>query len=98
MFVLLLEYLAPLERIDELLAEHRRYLDEHYADGTFLLSGRQVPRTGGMILAAGDDRDRIAAITERDPFVVHGAARYSIVQVEPSRFAPSLAAVSDHLR
>ena len=27
------------------------WLDEHFADGTFLVSGPQVPRTGGAILA-----------------------------------------------
>ena len=41
MFVLLVTYRVPLERIDELRPAHFAYLRRHYADGTFLVSGRQ---------------------------------------------------------
>jgi uncharacterized protein YciI len=83
MFILTITY-RSLDEIDALMSEHRAYLERHYREGVFLLSGRRVPRTGGFILAAGDDLDAITAITRTDPFVIAGAARYDIAQVTPT--------------
>ncbi|KQX64395.1 YciI family protein [Angustibacter sp. Root456] len=84
-FVLLVEYTAPLERIDELLDAHRAWLDSHFADGTFLVSGPRVPREGGTILATGESRSQLEQVICHDPFVQAGAARYQIVEFTPTR-------------
>lgn len=84
-FVLTLTYTAPLERIDVLLPEHRRWLDEQYTAGTFLASGPRIPRNGGVILARGRNRDHIAALVREDPFAQAGAADYGIVEFQPNR-------------
>lgn len=90
-FVLLVEYLAPLTRIDQLLGEHRAWLDAHFADGTFLVSGPQVPRVGGAILATGTSRDDLERRIASDPLVQSGAARYEVVEFSPTRgpYAPA---------
>ena len=80
MYVLIVEYVVPLERIDELRPAHIEYLRRHYADGTFLVSGRQDPPAGGIILAADVDRERLDALIETDPYVTEGAARYRVVR------------------
>ena len=54
MFVVLITYLKPISEIDAQLADHVRFLDEQYAKGLFLASGRQVPRTGGVIYVSED--------------------------------------------
>jgi uncharacterized protein YciI len=54
MFIITLTYLKPAEEIDKLLAAHSEYLREQYANGMFLMSGRLVPRTGGIILATAE--------------------------------------------
>ena len=82
--VLTLTYTAPLERIDALLPAHRRWLDELYAAGTFLASGPQVPRVGGIILARGGRAD-LAALVRDDPFARAGAAEYAIAEFQPNR-------------
>jgi uncharacterized protein YciI len=92
-YILLLDYVKPLGEIDALLAEHRDYLDRYYADGTFVLSGRQVPRTGGAILARSVDRATIERIVTEDPFARAGVARYRVVEVEPTRAAAGADAV-----
>ncbi|HYJ76217.1 MAG TPA: YciI family protein, partial [Kineosporiaceae bacterium] len=71
MFVLVVNYTAPLERIDELRPAHVAYLQEHYADGTFLVSGRQRPPAGGVIVAADADR---AEVVDREVHAADGAA------------------------
>jgi uncharacterized protein YciI len=86
-YVLIVEYVVPLERIDELRPAHIEYLQRHYADGTFLVSGRQDPPAGGVILAADVDRDRLEKITATDPYVTESAARYRILRFNPGQVA-----------
>ena len=87
MFVLLLTYLKPLEEVDALMREHVAWLDEHYDAGRFVVSGRRVPRTGGVIVARGDDREEIERIAADDPFVAGGVATCEIVQFRASQTA-----------
>ncbi len=91
MFLVLLTYAKGLDVVDGLLPEHARFLDEHYASGTFLLSGRRAPRTGGVILARAENRDALMEILSHDPFCREGAARYEVVEFVPTKVAPELA-------
>ncbi|MET8469279.1 YciI family protein [Streptomyces sp. NPDC006422] len=91
MFVLELTYTAPLERIDALLPAHVAWLDEQYAAGVFLASGRKEPREGGVILAVGEDRAAMEQLTAGDPFVVDGACAYRITEFRATKTAPALA-------
>lgn len=90
MFVLLVNYLVPLERIDEVRPRHVAYLQRHYADGTFLFSGRQRPPAGAVIVAADVDRAELERITATDPYVTEGAAEYTIVEFGPTMVADSV--------
>ncbi|GGC21947.1 YciI family protein [Pseudoduganella buxea] len=96
MFVIALTYLKPTEEIDALLAAHREFLREQYANGVFLMSGRMVPRTGGIIIATADSRADIEAIIELDPFRQAGAASYTITEFVPTMTADVLAAFRQH--
>ncbi|MFF8745113.1 YciI family protein [Streptomyces californicus] len=91
MFVLELTYTAPVERADALMAEHVAWLDEQYAAGVFIASGRKNPRDGGVILAVGEDRTAIEAIAAADPFATHGVCAYRITEFIATRTAPGLA-------
>lgn len=91
MFVILLHYLKPLPEVDRFVAEHRAFLERHYAAGNFLLSGRQEPRCGGVILADAPTRAQIEAIVREDPFNREQIARYEIVEFVPSLADPRLA-------
>ena len=88
MFVLLLTYTKPLEAVDALMREHVAWLREHYESGRFVVSGRQIPRTGGVIVARGDDRDEIETIAATDPFVSGGVATCAVIQFRASQSAP----------
>lgn len=81
--VILLDYVAPLTRIDELLAEHRAWLAAQYQAGHFLASGAQVPRTGGVILARLG-RAEAAEIAATDPFALAGAATHQVFEFVPT--------------
>jgi uncharacterized protein YciI len=90
MFVVILTYIKPLEEIDILLAAHVSWLDEQYAAGYFLASGRRVPRTGGVILVRGLEREALDAILARDPFKLGGVADYQVVEFIPGKMASGL--------
>ena len=90
MFVLLLTYVKPLAEVDALMREHVAWLDEHYDAGRFLVSGRQIPRTGGVILARGDDREEIETLAASDPFVSGGVATCDVIQFRASQHAAGL--------
>lgn len=90
MFLLLLTYVRPLPEVDALMREHVRWLDEQYAAGRFVVSGRRIPRSGGVIVARGDDRAEIEALAASDPFVSRGVATCEIIQFRASQIAPRL--------
>jgi uncharacterized protein YciI len=93
MFVIELIYKAELSAIDANMRAHMAWLNKQYAAGRFLLSGRQVPRTGGIILALGDTRDQIEAVVREDPFVSRGLADVRIIEFRASQRAESLDAL-----
>jgi len=93
MFILLLHYVKPLTEVDRWLTEHREFLDRHYASGHFLISGRQEPRTGGVIVARAGSRAEIEAIAQEDPFSREGVARYEVIEFTPALAAPALASL-----
>ncbi|HZN03183.1 MAG TPA: YciI family protein [Candidatus Polarisedimenticolia bacterium] len=87
MFIVELTYKAPLARIDAQMRAHVAFLRRYYAAGNFLMSGRQIPRTGGIIVAMADSRERIEAIMAEDPFCRHGLAEARIIEFRASQHA-----------
>jgi uncharacterized protein YciI len=93
MFVLLLTYIKPLAEVDALMRKHVAWLDEQYEAGRFVVSGRRIPRTGGVILARGDDREEIEALAATDPFVSGGVASCEVIEFRASQTAPGFDAL-----
>jgi uncharacterized protein YciI len=90
MFVIELSYKVPLAEIDAHMAAHVKYLKKYYASGHFLVSGRKLPRDGGIILAVGKSRQQIEAIVEEDPFYGHGLADFRIIEFRASQRADDI--------
>jgi uncharacterized protein YciI len=87
MFVIELMYKAPLADIDKHMPSHVRFLKKYYSSGHFLVSGRKIPRDGGIILAVGTDRDEIETIAREDPFCARGLADFRIIEFRASQKA-----------
>jgi len=90
MFVIELNYKASLAEIDRNMAAHMKFLNKYYASGHFLMSGRKIPRDGGIIVALGDDREAMEKIAHEDPFYTRGLADVRIVQFRASQRAEDL--------
>ena len=95
MFVIELLYKADLKRIDAHMGAHMKFLRKYYAAGNFLVSGRKIPRDGGIILAVGESRDAVEAIAKEDPFYTKGLADIRVIEFRASQRADD---VADRLR
>lgn len=85
MFVVLLTYQVPLEQIDQAMRKHMAWLRKQYSENRFLVSGRRVPRTGGVLIAKEHDKDALPEFVESDPFVAGGLATYEIIEFNSSQ-------------
>ena len=90
MFVIELIYKASLDEIDAHMTAHVRFLKKYYASGHFLVSGRKIPREGGIILSVGKNREEIEAIVREDPFHRHGLAEFRIIEFRASQKADDI--------
>jgi uncharacterized protein YciI len=87
MFVIELTYKSSLAEIDASMAAHVKFLTRYYAAGNFLVSGRKVPRDGGIILAIAESTEQVEGIIKEDPFYKRGLADFRIVQFRASQRA-----------
>ncbi|PYR35747.1 MAG: GTP cyclohydrolase [Acidobacteria bacterium] len=90
MFVIELVYKATLTQIDAHMTAHVRFLKKYYASGHFLVSGRKIPRDGGIILAVGRSREEIEAIARQDPFCARGLADFRVIEFRESQRADDI--------
>ena len=102
MFLIELTYKADLKEIDAHMAAHVVFLKKHYAAGHFLVSGRKIPRDGGIILAIGATRQQSQVWLSRLP-VFHRwlisrsitptprqSRRFSLKQCSRKAFSPRM--------
>jgi uncharacterized protein YciI len=95
MFIIELIYKADLSEIDAAMKEHMAFLKRGYAAGVFVVSGRKIPREGGVLLALGSDRAKMEELMAHDPFVAQGLADVRIIQFRASQRASNLDALME---
>ena len=95
MFIIELIYKASLAQIDANMAAHVRFLKKYYAAGNFLVSGRKIPRDGGIIVAVGKSREEVEKIAREDPFCARGLADVRIIEFRASQRADDIQARLD---
>ena len=72
------------------MTAHVKFLKKHYAAGHFLVSGRKIPRDGGIILAMAERLDDVEAIIREDPVYSRGLADFRIIQFRASQRADDI--------
>lgn len=88
--VVTLTYVQPVEAVDAQMTAHVAWLQRGLDEGVLLLAGRQVPRTGGIVLCRGRKAE-VAAYLTSDPFVTSGVATAEVVELAASFAADPLA-------
>ena len=82
-FVVMLKYLVPMEKINEVVGRHREFLDQGYERGWFLASGPQNPKVGGLIIARAPSQADLEKFLANDPFQKESIASATMTEFEP---------------
>lgn len=85
MFIVQITYTVPLETVDKHLPAHVEWLHEHEAAGHFVVYGRLVPRSGGVIVADLPSREALDEILYEDPFMKHAVGTYQVLQFSENK-------------
>ncbi|KGP62926.1 GTP cyclohydrolase [Legionella norrlandica] len=90
MFIVQLTYLAPISEVNKYLQAHREFLDYHYKQGLLVASGPMKPRTGGIIIAATNDKAHLESIFKQDPYYLAEIAEYKFIEFTPVKHRDEL--------
>lgn len=90
MFIIDLKYIVPLEKLDEHMTAHVKYLHKYYKLNLFMASGRKVPRTGGIILCLAKSSEEVDKIIREDPFHSKKLAEFTVTEFLTSQYHPEL--------
>jgi len=87
MFIVILKYEKSIETVMEYLEKHNVFLEKYYSTNKFICSGRQEPRTGGIILCNANDKEEVNSIIKEDPFYINEVAKYEVIEFIPAKYA-----------
>lgn len=82
-FIVEINYLVALARIQESVPAHRAYLQLGYDAGLLLCSGPKVPATGGFLLARAASLEALQAFFAEDPFSTARLASFTFNEFNP---------------
>lgn len=88
LFIIDLNYQAPLEKLDEAMDAHVAFLNKRYEAGDFITSGRKVPRTGGIIIARAKSKEEVELWMQDDPFYNQKLSDFTITEFIASQAQP----------
>ena len=77
-FVAQSQYAVPLKEVDQRREEHLEWVGEQFARGAFIVSGRQDPPVGGVIVGTATTREAFELLLATDPFVAAGFLGYEV--------------------
>lgn len=84
MFIINLKYIVSIDKVEDNLQEHKKFLEKYFKTNNFILAGRKNPRDGGIIIANFESLNQAEKITNEDPFIINKVAEYEIIEVLPS--------------
>jgi len=89
-FLVELKYLVPTEKLDTVVAEHRKYLQTGYDQGILLLSGPKIPRTGAFAVARVSSIEILREFFANDPYNKNHFVEYTFSEFNPVKYQPLL--------
>lgn len=82
-FLIDITYLASIDKIEEVLQEHRAFLQIGYDKKILLCSGPKNPRDGGIIIAREESIESIQEFFKNDPYQLNKIADYKFIEFNP---------------
>jgi len=90
MFVVILKYKKSIDLMDKFRPIHLEFLDVQYKNKTFIMSGRQNPMLGGVIIANCNSKDELWSILKQDIFYKESLVDYEITEFNPNKMINGL--------
>jgi uncharacterized protein YciI len=90
MFIIDIHYTAPIEEVDHYIEGHTAYLEKYVENNTFVVTGRKVPRTGGILIANAASKEEVEKIIMEDPFYQNKVAEITITEFLHARHNSAL--------
>jgi uncharacterized protein YciI len=87
-FIVEATYLAPFEKIQQVIPVHRAWLQKGYDLGLFLCSGPQHPPVGGFLVARATSMSDLKTMFEEEPFNVARLASYTFKEFQAVKRQP----------
>jgi uncharacterized protein YciI len=81
--------------VDQYLDQHIEFLEKYYALGKFVVSGRKVPRSGGVIIVNAKSSAELDDIIKEDPFYKAGVSEYEVTEFLPAMAAKEFSGFID---
>lgn len=72
-------------------SQHAEFLQQQFANQTFLIFGRNLSReASGLIIAQAESEEALRAVLAQDPYIQHGCATIEIEQFAPAQIAENI--------
>ena len=80
MFIIDINYTVSLEEVNKYMEAHAAYLKKYTEQSVFLISGKKVPWTGGILVANAGSKEEAERIVAEDPFHQNKVAEMTITE------------------
>ncbi|PTN09386.1 YciI family protein [Mangrovibacterium marinum] len=90
LFLITIEYKVELAQVEPYFEPHIAFVKRYVEAGNFLLTGKKIPRTGGLILAQVESREKLITLLNEDPFMELDLADFEITEIQLSQVSPEL--------
>lgn len=90
MFLINISYKVPLAQIEPYFDAHIAFVRKYVESEVFVLTGKKVPRSGGIILADIPSEPELMDILKEDPFFEFDLAEFAIQEIQLSQVLPKL--------
>lgn len=85
MFCIFLKFSSNKGQAAAHMAGHKRWIDQGFGDGVFLVTGSLAGNQGGMVLAHNTTREALQTRVALDPFVAGNVVEAVIAEMAPNR-------------
>ena len=98
MLIAISTYLKPLHEVELTTPEHRAYLQKLIQEQKLLVSGRQNPPVGGVLIFKITSKSAVEEILKEDPFMKKGIADYKIIEFQAGLYDPNILPLLEPMR
>lgn len=81
MFIILLEFSENIDKASQFMEGHKKWLQQGFEDGVFLLSGNLKTQRGGGIIAHNISLENLQLRIGNDPFVAENVVAPEIIEI-----------------